>query len=128
MVLKTEESTVKRIRLEMVLRRHDWRDFCKAIDKIPWKAACGPDGWCARLVKGLREPLAKWLEKVYDNTMDAGSFPSILKETYIMGIFKGGDRSAPKNYRLIALTSHLSKILERVIKLDLVEYMTEYSL
>ena len=82
MVLKTEECTGKKIKPEMTLRSHDWRDFAKAIDKIPWKAASGPDGWSAKLIKGLREPLARWLEQVYTSTISVGHFPTILKKDF----------------------------------------------
>ena len=60
--------------------------------------------------------------------MKIGIFPSILKNAIIIGIFKSGDKSNPKNYRPIALTSHLSKIMERVVRSDLVSYMDHHGL
>ena len=37
---------------------HMSADFLKAIESIPSRAACGPDGWTAPLVKGLKHPLS----------------------------------------------------------------------
>ena len=45
-----------------------------------------------------------------------------------MGVFKAGDRAAAVNYRPMALTSHLSNILERVVRKDIVNYLTENNL
>ena len=52
---------------------------------------------------------------MYESTMDIGTFQSILKETYIRGIFKGEDKSASKIYRPIALTSCVWKTMERMV-------------
>ena len=51
-----------------------------------------------------------------------GRFPKKLKVAYILGLFKSGDKTLASNYRPIALTSHLSKTMERVLRGDLVEY------
>ena len=100
----------------------------EAIDKLSWKASCGPDGWSAKLLKGLKIPISNWLEIIYEKSMNEGQFPKILKETFINGIFKGGDKSIPSNYRPIALTSHLSKTMERVLRKDIVDFLTFNSL
>ena len=42
--------------------------------------------------------------------MDLGQIPDILKTANIIPIHKGGSRGIPKNYRPIALTSHLIKL------------------
>ena len=41
----------------------------------------------------------------------------------ISPIHKGGSRSAPKNYRPVALTSHLIKVFERVVRRVLVKHI-----
>ena len=98
---------------------HNEDDILKAIEKIPAKAACGPDGWSALLVKAIKKPLARILAILLRKSLGKGNFPDILKETYVMGIFKAGDKTLAANYRPIALTSHILKILERVIRVDM---------
>ena len=103
---------------------HEEEDFLKAIESIPNKASCGPDGWSATLIKNIKHPLSRFLARIFRKTMNKGKFPEILKHTFIIGIFKSGDRTAAANYRPIALTSHLSKILERVVRKDLVDFLS----
>jgi hypothetical protein len=53
---------------------------------------------------------------MWRKSLDTGEIPNSLKNANIAPIFKGGDRSEAKNYRPVALTSHLIKIFERVIR------------
>ena len=39
---------------ELLSVSHFEDDFMKAIDKLSISASCGPDGWSASLVKGLK--------------------------------------------------------------------------
>ena len=38
-------------------------------------------------------------------------------------VYKGGSRGSPKNYRPVALTSHLTKVFERVVRKVLVDHL-----
>lgn len=58
--------------------------------------------------EGMKVPLSHFLLRVFRKTKKKGKFPVILKETFIMGIFKSGEITAAVNYRPIVLTSHLS--------------------
>ena len=46
----------------------------------------------------------------------------------VTAIFKKGDKKLPVNYRPISLTSVPGKILERIIRIDIVQHMTENNL
>ena len=103
-------------------------DIVKAIGEISPTAAAGPDRFPAILLKQCKTVLAKPLCIIWRKSLDAGHVPSILKSAHIIPIHKGGCRGTPKNYRPIALTSHLIKIFEKVIRNNLVEYMEKYGL
>ena len=60
--------------------------------------------------------------------MDSGDIPLKLKTANIIPIHKGGNRDVPKNYRPIALTSHLIKIFEKVVRRYLVNYLEDHGL
>ena len=55
--------------------------------------------------------------------MDLGVIPEDLLFAVICPLHKGGLRSVPKNFRPVALTSHLIKVFERVVRKSLVNYL-----
>ena len=48
-----------------------------------------------------------------------------LKSAAIVPVYKGGGASIPSNYRPISLTSIMMKILERVIRKQIIAFMTK---
>ena len=54
--------------------------------------------------------------------------PSDLLLVLICPVHKGGSRGLPKNYRPVALTSHLVKVFERVVRKALVKHLEENGL
>ena len=55
--------------------------------------------------------------------MDAGDIPAELLMVLICPIHKGGSKLLPTNYRPVALTSHLIKVFERVVRKALVRHI-----
>ena len=93
------------------------------IDEIKTNSSTGPDGISAKMMKGGKVNIAKMLAIIGEKSMNSNSFPTKLKNMFIIGIFKGGDRNSPAQYRPIALSSHLAKTLERVVREQLVEFL-----
>ena len=60
--------------------------------------------------------------------MTHGAIPQDLKAQYIAPIYKKGNKTDPTNYRPISLTSHVTKIFERVIRNRLVDYLENNNL
>ena len=60
--------------------------------------------------------------------MDCGVIPVETLLVTICPIHQGGSRSVPKQYRPVALTSHLIKVFERVVRLALVAHIEEHNL
>ena len=56
---------------------------------------------------------------------DCGIIPQLLKTANIVPIHKGKSRGDPANYRPVALTSHLIKLFEKILKKHIVAYMEE---
>ena len=48
-----------------------------------------------------------------------------LKNGYMAEVYKSGPNEIAANYSPIALTNHISKILERVVRKDIIKYMDE---
>ena len=60
--------------------------------------------------------------------LDSGSIPDALKKSFIIPIHKGGSHALPERYRPVALTSHLIKIFEKIIRKNLVLFIEENNL
>ena len=105
-----------------------YNDIEKAIDKLGTNAAGGPDGFPAILLKKCKFALSKPLYAQWRDSMDQGHVPILMKQATITPIHKGGSRSEAKNYRPISLTSHLTKIFERVIRDKLGTFLEENNL
>ena len=60
--------------------------------------------------------------------MDRGVIPNDLLLLLICPVHKGGLRSVPKNFRPVALTSHVIKVFESVVKKSIVNYLQENGL
>ena len=56
-------------------------------------------------------------------SLNTGVIPSILKQSYIIPIHKGGSLSDPAQFRPISLTSHLMKTMERVMRKCLTNFL-----
>ena len=106
----------------------DEEDIIEAIDHISPTAAAGPDRFPALLLKMCKHSLAKPLYLIWRRSMDTGEIPLVLKTANVVPIHKGGSRGEPANYRPVALTSHLIKVFERVLRKHIVAYMEENNL
>ena len=104
------------------------KDIQDAMAEIPLTAAAGPDRFPAIFLKMCREQLSEPLYIMWRRSLDTGTVPQVLKTANIIPIHKGNARTLPKNYRPIALTSHLIKVFEKVMKKYIVAYMEEYRL
>ena len=101
------------------------KDIIDAIDELSNTSASGPDGLAAIFLKKCKNSLSKPLFQLWRDCMDLGITPPQLKEAHIIPIHKGGHQGLASNYRPIALTSHLIKVFEKVIRNNLVTFFDE---
>ena len=100
-------------------------DIISAIAKIPSDSASGPDGIPAILLKNCAEELAYPIKLIWSESFHLGIVPQFYKDTCITPLFKKGDRARAVNYRPVALTSHVIKIYERILRNAMVEFIEE---
>ena len=103
-------------------------DIEEAINEISPSAAAGPDRFPAILLKTCRKTLSDPLYIIWRCSLDTGDIPQLLKTAFIIPIHKGESKSIPKNYRPVALTSHIIKAFEKVIRKQIVKFMEENQL
>ena len=100
------------------------QDIIDAIDEIKNNAASGPDGLAAIFLKKCKNSLSKPLLLLWRKCLDQGITPCKLKQADIP-IHKGGHQGLAVNYRPIALTSHLIKVFEKVVRKHIVQFFEE---
>ena len=98
----------------------DIEDACKELKK---SSSPGPDGVPAELLREACGELRKPLHILWRASLDQGVIPPDLLLVQISPVHKGGSHSSPSNYRPVALTSHLTKVFERVVRKQLIKHL-----
>lgn len=104
-------------------------DFIEAIKELKIESAPGPDGFPSIVLKKCSNAVALPLRILWRKSLDSGIVPHLLKDATVTPIFKGGNNSKgiAKNYRPIALTSHLIKVFEKVMRKYVVRYLDKHN-
>ena len=95
----------------------------EAIKDMNVSSAPGPDGVAAFFIKEYADQLVYPIMKIWRTSLDTGMLPEGTARAFITPIHKGGEKSLPANYRPVALTNHLTKIFERVLRKELVKHL-----
>ena len=83
------------------------------------------DVWTLKLII---DDVLPALTHVINLSLTSMIFPNIWKLAKVIPLLKKGDPLCPGNYRPVALLSILSKVLEKVVFMQVVEYMESNSL
>ena len=99
-----------------------------AIKSIDSSSAPGPDGITPKFLKTYSEELADSLCALGKRSLESGEPLYEYYLAYITPIFKSGDKSEAVNYRPVSLTSHITKIFERIIKKHITQHLADNQL
>ena len=92
------------------------------------KTSVDSSGINMKMIKFLKYELAKPLAHLFNLSLNSGIFPSKLKTSRTVPIFKSGDNTSCDNYRPISLLSSISKILEKIVANNLVSHLENNNL
>ena len=104
------------------------QNVIKVVRKLKNSSSTGPDGFNIFFVKKILAVIVNPLCKVYNVSLNEGSLPADWKCAYITPVFKKGDPQKACQYRPISLTSVICKILERIVREKLLNYMIKNSI
>ncbi|VDL86359.1 unnamed protein product [Schistocephalus solidus] len=82
----------------------------------------------AKLLKELTKELAKPLSTLFKTSFQTGSLPADWKSAWITPLYKGGSRVSTNNFRPVSLTSVCCKIMEKIIKQQLIQLLEHSNL
>ena len=91
-------------------------------------SSVGIDGISLRFVKDSLPVMAFYYTLVVNTSIVTGKFPKLWKHPLIAPVYKTGDEEEVGNYRPIALLPILSKILEKVISIQLMDHLESNNL
>jgi hypothetical protein len=101
----------------------DPAELCCLLAQLPAKYGDVPDGLPAGILRSIAPVITYPLSLIMQRSVHTGSVPRIWKSARVSPLFKSGDKTLPINYRPISLTSHCGKILEKLVKKQLVEFL-----
>jgi len=95
----------------------------KKINAMKNSSASGPDDISVTLLKNFSKELSVPLSIIFKKSMDRGELPSDWKLGNITPIFKKGSKKKAENYRPISITCVACRLLESIIKDQIVEHL-----
>ena len=99
----------------------------KIIRNLKNSKSCGLHHVDTSILKLAREELTPAITQIVNLSITNAVFPTPYKRSKIAPLYKSkGDKLEPSSYRPVALLPVISKILERVVYLQIVEYMDKY--
>ena len=112
----------------MLLMETTTAEVSNIISKLKNKNSKDKDGLSNKIIKYIQKDIAEILKVLINTAMRKGVFPQSLKVAKIIPIYKGKEKNNVDNYRPISITSIISKIFEKIIKIRLLDFLNKYKL
>ena len=93
------------------------------LENLQCKKGPGLDGISNRILRLLAPWLSEPLTDIINTSLQRSVFPHNWKQSKVTPVFKHGSRTDVNNYRPISITPALSRILEKVVDLQLGSYI-----
>ena len=98
------------------------------IRKLRKGAAAGPDKIGSKLLHELIEEVSSPLATDMRKTLEDGAVPEDWRMANVKPIYKKGAKHSPGNYHPVSLTSVCCKMMESILKDDIVEHLRKQNL
>lgn len=99
-------------------------DVVSAIKSTKINSAAGPDSIPPIVLHNCAESLTTPLKNIFQKSLENCDIPKSWKEAFITPIFKKkGNKNDPSMYRPVSLTSQLVKLLERIVRIYMVQFI-----
>ena len=90
--------------------------------------AHGPDDKSVNMIKLSGNTLCEPLKLIFRNIFETGIFPKQWKRANVTPVFKKQNKQLLKNYRPISLLPIFAKVFEKIIFVDLYNYLVTNNL
>ena len=89
------------------------------LQSLDIRKSAGPDNLSARFLKDFADEIAVPLTRLFNFSLQHGTFPAPWKQSNITPVHKGGPVSYPCNYRPISVVPVIAKIFEKIVSVQL---------
>ena len=96
---------------------------CLKANKSP-----GPDKMHPRVLKTISEAIRLPVSIIYQTSISTRTLPAEWKVGKISAIYKKGNKSVPGNYRPVSLTAILCKVLESIVRDEIIDHFKSNNL
>ena len=110
---------------EIVITREEVKT---RLEKLNVNKSCGPDNIHPLVLQKTASTSCIPLELIFTKSLQDGECPDDWRSANVTPIHKKGDRADPSNYRPVSLTSQVCKMLETIVRKQLVEHLKENNL
>lgn len=105
-----------------------FNDVREIIDNLKTKKSCDIYGLSVQTILSIKNQIVIPLTKLINICISEHTFPSCLKKAVVTPVFKKGDKNTVDNYRPISLLPIISKIFEKVISKQIINFFETNSL
>lgn len=111
-----------------VLLPTDLGEVTCTINNLKLNSGAGWDNIPNKFLKIMVHQIAPIITHLTNLCFAKGVFPNLLKQAVITPIYKGGDKEDISNYRPISVLPAISKILEKLINVRLMNYLNKFDI
>lgn len=93
-----------------------------AVVKLKQSKSSDPDNIYPWVLSKAKEGVLLPFYLIFQQSLNTGIVPAAWKEANVIALYKKGNRCTPSIYHLVSLTPVVCKMLEAIIKEELVKY------
>jgi len=106
----------------------DKKIVLNVIDRMKPKSSSGFDGLSNKLLKCIKYELVDCITIIINQSFTTNIFPDQLKLAKVIPLYKKNEDYLFDNYRPISLLPSISKVIERIMHFQIIEYFHEHNL
>ena len=100
----------------------------RKILNLKTSSSSGPDKISSRFLQNHVDSLTVPLSIIFTKSLESGIVPQDWRDTNVTPIFKKGAKNSPGNYRPVSLTSIPCKLMESVMKDEILDFLLRHNL
>ena len=94
-----------------------------AIKKMGFNKSAGIDEFNSTLIKECEDSVVQPLFSIFKSSLESSEIPDDWKRANVVALFKKGGKHDQNNYKPVSLTCHICKLLEHILKEELINYL-----